>query len=317
MLEDFGIPLHLSSTVTRLRARRVSRPWVSQVDPATRRPFPGTETRVACDTLLLSVGLLPENEVAGARAGARPCYGGPVVDDRLSTSVPGVFSCGNALHVHDLADFAAQEGVRRASAAAFARAFSEAGVAAVRMRGLAVTRSASSPSTRGENVRYVVPQRMVLAEPFGALGSRWSFRVSRTISRPRFIVEAIDADGEAREVSSRSAMVAVPAEMRQMRVDRTDIADCRALRVRVEERGIGHVRRGEGHHVHQVPARVLAEGLCRDGAETARCGGRGQPMRSRGSLRSRRGGSVPCARSRRACAPGALEPGSLRKTIAR
>lgn len=88
----------------------------------------------------------------------------------------------------------------------------------------------------GENVRYVVPQRTVLAEP-SERSIALSFRVSRTISRPRFIVEAIDADGEAREVSSRSAMVAVPAEMRQMRVDRTDIADCRALRVRVEERG--------------------------------------------------------------------------------
>lgn len=238
-LEDFDIPLHLSSTVTRLEgASRLEAVWVSQVDPATRRPVPGTETRVACDTLLLSVGLLPENEVArGAGVALDPVTGGPVVDDRLSTSVPGVFSCGNALHVHDLADFAAQEGESAgASAAAFARAFSEAGGSRLAECGACGDAERVISIGAGENVRYVVPQRTVLAEP-SERSIALSFRVSRTISRPRFIVEAIDADGEAREVSSRSAMVAVPAEMRQMRVDRTDIADCRALRVRVEERG--------------------------------------------------------------------------------
>ena len=237
-LEDFSIPLHLSSTVTRLEGEaRLEAVWVSQVDPATRRPVPGTEKRVACDTLLLSVGLLPENEVArGAGVALDPVTGGPVVDDRLATSVPGVFSCGNALHVHDLADYAAQEGeVAGASAAAFARALFEpcgspSGEGDARDSGSFIS------ITAGEGVRYVVPQRTVLAEP-SERSIALSFRVSRTISRPRFIVEAVDADGGVREVSSRSAMVAVPAEMRQMRVDRTDIADCRALRVRVEERG--------------------------------------------------------------------------------
>lgn len=238
-LDDFGISLHLSSTVTKLEgSSRLEAVWVSDVDPATRKPVPGTEHRVECDTLLLSVGLLPENEVAkSAGVVLDPVTGGPVVDDRLATNVPGVFSCGNALHVHDLADFAAEEGeVAGAAAAAFARLFAEREGADSLKPDWSCERGRVISIAAGENVRYVVPQRTILAEP-SERSIALSFRVSRTVSRPRFVVEAIDDTGEVREVSSRSAMVAVPAEMRQMRVDRTDVADCRALRVRVEERG--------------------------------------------------------------------------------
>ncbi len=126
-LEDFGIPLHLSSTVTRLEGTsRLEAVGSRRLIPLRGDRSPNRDAR-ACDTLLLSVGLLPKTKSPGRGRALDPVTGGPVVDDRLSTSVPGVFSCGNALHVHDLADFAAQEGVRRASAAAFARAFSEAG----------------------------------------------------------------------------------------------------------------------------------------------------------------------------------------------
>lgn len=95
-LDDFGIPLTLSSTVTRIEGKgRLSAVWVSKVDPTTHDPVFGSETRVECDTLVLSVGLVPENEVAksaGIVLDAKT--GGAVVDDSLQTSLPGVFACG-------------------------------------------------------------------------------------------------------------------------------------------------------------------------------------------------------------------------------
>ena len=112
-LEDFGIPLHLSCTVTRIIGRgRLEAVEVSQVDDALR-PIAGTERTVPCDMLLLSVGLIPENELACA-AGVQldPRTRGAAVDDRLMTTVPGIFSCGNVLHVHDLADNVTAEAER-------------------------------------------------------------------------------------------------------------------------------------------------------------------------------------------------------------
>lgn len=105
-LNDFAIPLHLSTTVTRVFGnKRVEAVEVAQVDK-TMQPIPGTERRVDCDALILSVGLLPENEVAQSLGiEIDPRTRGPVVDQRLMTSVPGVFSCGNALHVNDLVDW--------------------------------------------------------------------------------------------------------------------------------------------------------------------------------------------------------------------
>lgn len=124
-LDDFGIPLHLSTTVTRLVGEgRLSAVWVSDVDPGALQPIPGTERRVECDTLLLSVGLVPENELAKmAGVTLDPVTGGAVVDESLQTSEPGVFACGNALHIHDLADYASEEGeIAGAAAARFALA---------------------------------------------------------------------------------------------------------------------------------------------------------------------------------------------------
>lgn len=118
-LEDFGIPLHLSCTVTRIIGRgRLEAVEVSQVDDALR-PIAGTERTVPCDMLLLSVGLIPENDLATA-AGVQldPRTRGAAVDDRLMTTVPGVFSCGNVLHVHDLADNVTAEAERAGAAAA-------------------------------------------------------------------------------------------------------------------------------------------------------------------------------------------------------
>lgn len=118
-LDDFGIPLHLSTTVTRVIGQdRVEAVEVSQVDEHLA-PIPGTERIVPCDTLLLSVGLIPENELSVA-AGVEldPRTRGAVVDQSLQTGVPGIFACGNVLHVHDLADNVTTESERAGAAAA-------------------------------------------------------------------------------------------------------------------------------------------------------------------------------------------------------
>lgn len=118
-LDDFGIPLHLSTTVTRVIGHdRVEAVEVSQVDERLA-PIPGTERIVPCDTLLLSVGLIPENELSVA-AGVEldPRTRGAVVDQSLQTGVPGIFACGNVLHVHDLADNVTTESECAGAAAA-------------------------------------------------------------------------------------------------------------------------------------------------------------------------------------------------------
>ena len=118
-LDDFGIPLHLSTTVTRVIGHdRVEAVEVSQVDEHLT-PIAGTERIVPCDTLLLSVGLIPENELSvGAGVELDPRTRGAVVDQSLQTGVPGIFACGNVLHVHDLADNVTTESERAGAAAA-------------------------------------------------------------------------------------------------------------------------------------------------------------------------------------------------------
>ena len=118
-LDDFGIPLYLSTTVTRVIGHdRVEAVEVSQVDEHLA-PIPGTERIVPCDTLLLSVGLIPENELSvGVGVELDPRTRGAVVDQSLQTGVPGIFACGNVLHVHDLADNVTTESERAGAAAA-------------------------------------------------------------------------------------------------------------------------------------------------------------------------------------------------------
>lgn len=118
-LDDFDIPLHLSTTVTRVIGHdRIEAVEVSQVDEHLA-PIPGTERIVPCDTLLLSVGLIPENELSvAADVELDPRTRGAVVDQSLQTGVPGIFACGNVLHVHDLADNVTTESERAGAAAA-------------------------------------------------------------------------------------------------------------------------------------------------------------------------------------------------------
>lgn len=109
-LNDFDIPLYLSHTVVDIQGKeRVEGITIAEVGP-DRKPIPGTEIHYDCDTLLLSCGLLPENELSKtAGVALSPITSGPVVNDNLETNIPGVFACGNVLHVHDLVDFVSQE----------------------------------------------------------------------------------------------------------------------------------------------------------------------------------------------------------------
>lgn len=147
-LDDFEIPLYLSHTVTHIEGKhRVSAAVLSQVDERLQ-PIKGTEKRFEVDTVLLSVGLIPENtllEEAGALI--HPKTRGPVVDERCMTSLDGVFACGNSLHVHDLVDFVYDEGQRcgQAAAAYLNHAFDEEGCIQVSESG---------------NVSYVLPQML-------------------------------------------------------------------------------------------------------------------------------------------------------------
>lgn len=109
-LDDYGIPLKLSHTVVDIDGKeRVEGVTVAEVDQ-NRRPIPGTEEYIRCDTLLLSCGLIPENELSsGMGVELNPVTSGPVVNESLETNIPGVFACGNVLHVHDLVDYVSEE----------------------------------------------------------------------------------------------------------------------------------------------------------------------------------------------------------------
>jgi len=144
-LDDYGIPLKLSHTVTKIHGRdRVEGVTVAAVDE-NRRPIPGSEEYVPCDTLLLSVGLIPENELTRkAGIAIHPKTQGAIVDESLSTSVPGIFAAGNVLHVHDLVDNVSEEAElagRNAVAFVAGRAGGEDGVGV----------------ETGPGVRYTVP----------------------------------------------------------------------------------------------------------------------------------------------------------------
>ena len=148
-LQDFSIPLYLSHTVTDIRGKeRVEQVVVSEVGP-DRRPIPGTEMIFDCDTLLLSVGLLPENELTQqAGIAIDPRTRGAVVYENMETSMPGVFACGNVCHVHDLVDYVTAESQRAGAAAS------------------AYVQSSPAPSgpvlevKNGPGVTYTVPQKI-------------------------------------------------------------------------------------------------------------------------------------------------------------
>ena len=147
-LQDYDIPLYLSHTVVDIQGKdRLEGVTVARVDE-NRKPIPGTEIQFDCDTLLLSVGLIPENELSvGAGVKLSPVTSGAEVDDTLQTNISGIFACGNVLHVHDLVDHVSNESFRAGRAAA------------EYVRGCAANRDTWQVRD-GKGVRGVVPQRI-------------------------------------------------------------------------------------------------------------------------------------------------------------
>ncbi len=213
-LEDNGIPLKFNHTVVRIHGReRVTGVTVAEVDPATRLPIPGTEETIACDTLMLSVGLVPENELTRqAGVAMDDITSGAVVDERRQTSVPGVFACGNVLHVHDLVDNVSREA-------------EIAGTAAAEFALSGQVRAPKWKILPEGGVRYVVPQ--VLSEAASGKLDLY-FRVGNAYKPARLTVMSGD-----RVLVNRKKQIMTPGEMEKVTVDVTGLtAD---VRVRVEK----------------------------------------------------------------------------------
>ncbi len=171
-LEDFDIPLYLNSTVTKVHgARRVEGVTVAAVGP-DYSPLFGTESYIPCDTLLLSVGLIPENDILEPLGLAMDTStGGPIVDQQMMTTIPGLFSCGNATHVYDLVDHVSESGATAGSAAAgYCKKDCVQGEIEVKA---------------GDNLLYAVPQRLVPGKD-----SVVYFRSARTMDNVLLQVEA-------------------------------------------------------------------------------------------------------------------------------
>ena len=197
-LEDYGIPLYLSHTITDIKGHeRVEQVTVSKVGP-DRRPIPGTEMVFDCDTVLLSVGLIPENELtrqAGIAMDKRTS--GAVVFENMETGVPGIFACGNVVHVHDLVDYVSAESERAGAAAAAWVQGKHAADEALEL-------------VNGDGVSYTVPQHLrleALEKP-----AQVFFRVNR-VTRDAQIL-ATDADGKTVARFKREHMA--PGEMEQV-----------------------------------------------------------------------------------------------------
>ena len=208
-LDDFGIPLLLSHTVTRVEGKkRDEAVWIAQVDEKGR-PISGTEKRYPCDTLLLSVGLLPENELSrSAGVDLSRVTRGPVVNESLETSVPGIFACGNVLHVHDLVDYVSQEATAAGTAAGdWADAHADQ---------MPRDEKHGIPVVAEGGVRYTVPQSVNPERMPEKLTVR--FRVGGVFEDRRICVYL----GDERVISKRRPIL-VPGEMEDVTLKREDL----------------------------------------------------------------------------------------------
>ena len=196
-LEDFGIPLYLSTTVVQIHGKeRLEGVTIAQVDER-RRPIEETKRYIPCDTLLLSVGLIPENELTrSAGIPMDPITNGAMVDEHCQTAVPGIFACGNVLHVHDLVDYVSDEAER-------------AGKGAVSfIAGLAEEKTAIATKP-GYGVRYVLPQTIHTTEEDVTV----FLRVAQPFGKVKFTVAA---DDKVLAVAKR--LRAAPGEMEKITV---------------------------------------------------------------------------------------------------
>ena len=208
-LDDFGIPLKLSHTVVDIKGKeRVEGITLAQVENG--KPIPGTEEFYECDTLLLSCGLIPENELSqSAGVTINPITNGPAVNESLETNIPGVFAAGNVLHVHDLVDFVSEEA---AAAGRNAAAFIQEGKK---------VEGKSLPIKGIDGVRYTVPVaiRPAALDAEGTVTIR--FRVGNVYTNKRVVVYA----GETK-IFSRKRNVLAPGEMETVNLKCQALLDC-------------------------------------------------------------------------------------------
>lgn len=204
-LDDFGIPLMLSHTVTRIVGKeRVEGVYVAKVDE-NKKPIPDTEVLFECDTLLLSVGLIPENELSRVvRVEMSSATNGPVVNQNMQTSIPSLFASGNVLHVNDLVDNVSTESeIAGKEAARYAMGTLPAATATV-------------TCTPGENVRYICPQKIDLNGEDTAVSLY--FRVGAPDEKVRISVSC-----NGKELANRRAVKVNPGEIERMKVRTADL----------------------------------------------------------------------------------------------
>ena len=219
-LNDFDIPLKLSHTVVDIEGKqRVKAVTIAEVGP-DRKPIPGTDERYTCDTLLLSCGLIPENELSrGAGITLSPVTSGPVVNDSLETNIEGIFACGNVLHVHDLVDYVSQEA---ATAGKNAASYIKNGEAAA---------AKTVEILPVDGVRYTVPKYVRPTEMTDNLTVR--FRVGDVYKN---CCIATYFDNEL--ISKRKRPVMAPGEMEQVILDKKKLAaypDLKNITIKIEE----------------------------------------------------------------------------------
>lgn len=221
-LEDYGIPLYLSHTVTDIKSEngRLSKVVVSKVDGF--EPIPGTEIEFDVDTLLLSVGLVPENELsrkAGILLDSRT--NGAVVDGKMMTSVPGIFACGNVLHVHDLVDFVTAEAQKAGKAAAEYLSGK-----------ISVSPEDIIEIEAGDFIGYTVPQKIELSET--EKFEEIYFRVKKVLNNAKIVLS--DENGA---VLSKNREQMLPAEMEKLIIPKKILEEAkgRKLFVSVKEAG--------------------------------------------------------------------------------
>ena len=197
-LDDYGIPLKLSHTVVDIQGKeRVTGVTIAQVD-GKGKPIPGTEEQIPCDTLLLSVGLIPENELS-KEVGVQlsPVTNGPTVNESLETSIPGVFACGNVLHVHDLVDYVSEEAEQAGKHAA------------AYVQGKRAGQGREIPLKPEGAARYTVPAAVDPQRMEDQLVVR--FRVSRNIRKG-----LVQVYGDDKLLYTRKRPVMAPGEMEQV-----------------------------------------------------------------------------------------------------
>ncbi|MDK2919213.1 MAG: hypothetical protein PWQ37_1946 [Candidatus Petromonas sp.] len=215
-LDDFGIPLLLSHTVIDIKGKdRVEGVTIAKVDE-NLRPIPGTEIDYSCDTLLLSVGLIPENELS-KKAGIKldSATGGPIVNESMETNVPGVFACGNVVHVHDLVDYVTEESRR-------------AGKNAARFIKKEMAEDCKIIETvPGNGITYIVPQVIRTENLQDTLDM--FMRVNNVYNNSKLVIKA---DGETVKTINKRHLA--PGEMERIKIDLNSIKNKAISKISVE-----------------------------------------------------------------------------------